>query len=301
MQTTQNYGYNMVESADNANIPVQISPNFSKIDNDLKAVSDAAITSAVDTFASNTHALVRDDADRNAIFFIAPADYVAGDVFTLDGVNMNTTDAAGNALESNAFRVNSVVFGIVYGTRLTLNVVNPVSVPPTPDASDIDYDNTASGLTADDVQGAIDEIENQLNNLPAPTAGNISYNNSVSGLVATNVQQAIDELKNMIPAHQYITTGLSIEANRCNIISGGYYIENGYVNVDITVILNGNYTVNTTLIVGFPQAAGVGDLTQVFNKLMMRRITSPEFTYLGAGTSVSAGETLHFIGSYLMA
>lgn len=194
MQTTQNYGYNMVESTDTANIPVQISPNFNKIDNDLKAVSDAAITSAVDTFASNTHALVRDDSDRNAIFFVAPADYVAGDVFTLDGVSMNVTDAAGNALESNAFRVNSVVFGIVYGIRLTLNVVNPVSVPPTPDASDVDYDNTSSGLTATDVQAAIDEIENQLNNLPAPTAGNTSYNNAISGLVATNVQQAIDEL-----------------------------------------------------------------------------------------------------------
>lgn len=159
MQTTPNYGYNMVESTDTCNVPVQISPNFSDIDTDLKAVSDAAITSAVDTFASNTHALVRDDADRNALFFVAPADYVAGDVFTLDGVNMNVTDAAGNALESNAFRVNSVVFGIVYGTRLTLNVVNPVSVPPTPNASGISYDNTTSGLTATNVQDAIDEID----------------------------------------------------------------------------------------------------------------------------------------------
>lgn len=158
MQTTPNYGYNMVESTDTCNVPVQISPNFSDIDTDLKAVSDAAITSAVDTFASNTHALVRNDADRNVLFFVAPADYTAGDVFTLDGVNMNVTDAAGNALESNAFRVNSVVLGIVYGTRLTLYVVNPVSVPPTPDAIDIDYDNTASGLTADNVQAAIDEI-----------------------------------------------------------------------------------------------------------------------------------------------
>ena len=158
MQTTTNYGYNLVESTDTCNVPVQISPNFTDIDTDLKAVSDAAITSAVDTFASNTHALVRADADRNYLFFVAPADYTAGDTFTLDGVTINATNVAGEALETNAFRINSVVCGVVYGTRLTLNVVNPVSVPPTPVAGDISYDNTVSGLTATDVQAAIDEI-----------------------------------------------------------------------------------------------------------------------------------------------
>lgn len=30
--------------------------------------------------------------------------------------------------------------------------------PPTPDAADIDYDNTTSGLTATDVQAALDEL-----------------------------------------------------------------------------------------------------------------------------------------------
>ena len=157
MQTTTNYGYNLVESTDTCNVPVQISPNFTDIDTDLKAVSDAALTSAIDTFASNVHALVRDDADRNLLFFIAPADYVAGDTFTVDGVVVNATDVAGNALASNAFRVNSAVIGLIYGSRLTLNVVNPVTVP-TPTASGTTYDNTLSGLTATDVQAAIDEI-----------------------------------------------------------------------------------------------------------------------------------------------
>ena len=296
MQTTSNYGYNMVESTDTANIPVQISPNFNKIDTDLKAVSDAAITSAVDTFASNTHALVRDDADRNILFFVAPADYVAGDVFTLDGVNMNVTNAAGDALESNAFRVNSVVFGIVYGSRLTLNVVNPVSVPPTPDASDIDYDNTVSGLTAANVQAAIDEVENQLNNLPA---GGISYNNTVSGLVATNVQQAIDELKNLIPTHQYIITGLSEYGGRCIINDGGYYIENGVCHVDMTVTLTANVSSGNTLVIGFPDSSVSGTLTPTIGGAYLIKDTiNQPVPYLCASTSMSAGTTVHFIGSY---
>lgn len=176
MQTTTNYGYNLVESTDACNVPVQISPNFTGIDTDLKAVSDAAITTAVDTFASNTHALVRDDADRNYLYFVAPADYTAGDTFTLDGVTINVTNVAGEALETNAFRVNSVVAGIVYGSRLTLLVVNPVNIP-TLDADNVTYDNTLSGLTASDVQAAIDEIASTLNTV------NVNVSTYVSGTI----------------------------------------------------------------------------------------------------------------------
>lgn len=52
-------------------------------------------------------------------------------------------------------------------------------------ASAIEYDNTGSGLTADDVQEAIDELAE---------ASGISYDNTDSGLTAGNVQVAIDEI-----------------------------------------------------------------------------------------------------------
>ena len=55
-------------------------------------------------------------------------------------------------------------------------------------ASAIEYDNTGSGLTADDVQDAIDEIA------PALTAEGTSYDNTGSGLTADDVQRAINEL-----------------------------------------------------------------------------------------------------------
>lgn len=61
------------------------------------------------------------------------------------------------------------------------------TVPSTYDADDVDYDNTESGLTATDVQDAIDEINSK-------DAGDISYDNTSSGLTATNVQDAIDEV-----------------------------------------------------------------------------------------------------------
>lgn len=67
-----------------------------------------------------------------------------------------------------------------------------VGSPATPDAEDVPYDNGVSGLTATDVQAAIDELAAAA---ATPDAADVAYDNAVSGLVATDVQAAIDELK----------------------------------------------------------------------------------------------------------
>lgn len=54
------------------------------------------------------------------------------------------------------------------------------------DAGEVPYDNSTSGLTATDVQAAIDEIQGD--------ASKIDYDNAVSGLAATDVKAAIDEV-----------------------------------------------------------------------------------------------------------
>lgn len=54
-------------------------------------------------------------------------------------------------------------------------------------ADEISYDNTTSGLTATDVQAAIDEIQGD--------ASKIDYDNTISGLAADNVKAAIDEVQ----------------------------------------------------------------------------------------------------------
>jgi hypothetical protein len=64
-------------------------------------------------------------------------------------------------------------------------------------AFEIDYDNATSGLSADDVQEAIDELKNLLD---AIEAGDIAYDNVASGLSSNNVQTVIDELLNVINA-----------------------------------------------------------------------------------------------------
>lgn len=76
-------------------------------------------------------------------------------------------------------------------------------------ADEVDYDNAGSGLTATDVQAAIDEVAAAAGGAVASVFGRtgtvvavagdydadeITYDNAGSGLVATNVQAAIDEV-----------------------------------------------------------------------------------------------------------
>ena len=68
-------------------------------------------------------------------------------------------------------------------------IKNKPTIPS--DADDIGYDNTESGLTATDVQAAIDELAQDSG---GGTAASVTYNNATSGLVANNVQNAIDEV-----------------------------------------------------------------------------------------------------------
>lgn len=68
-------------------------------------------------------------------------------------------------------------------------------------AASVSYDNTDSGLTASNVQAAIDELKDDIDAIPTTSsAANVSYTNTTSGLAATNVQAAIDEVDAKIDA-----------------------------------------------------------------------------------------------------
>ena len=58
------------------------------------------------------------------------------------------------------------------------------------EADNVSYDNTQSGLTATNVQAAIDEVADEI----PDDASEVAYSNTQSGLSATTVQGAIDEL-----------------------------------------------------------------------------------------------------------
>ncbi|WP_405395702.1 hypothetical protein [Maribacter sp. Asnod2-G09] len=63
------------------------------------------------------------------------------------------------------------------------------------DASEVDYDNTTSGLTATTTQAAIDElVDNGLVDTDEQDASEVPYDGTASGLTATTTQAALDEL-----------------------------------------------------------------------------------------------------------
>lgn len=71
------------------------------------------------------------------------------------------------------------------------------------DAVDVAYDNTVSGLVAEDLQAAVDELVEMIEaggGGGGGDAADVTYSNASSGLASGNVQDAIDELAEFVGA-----------------------------------------------------------------------------------------------------
>ncbi|MEX0934400.1 MAG: hypothetical protein WDZ42_01220 [Candidatus Saccharimonadales bacterium] len=87
--------------------------------------------------------------------------------------------------------------------------------------SNLSYDNTASGLTATNLQSAIDEIKTNVDSIPSD-AESVTYNNTTSGLSSTNIQGAVDETFGFL-------------SNRNTIINGNFNINQRNVSATVTL------------------------------------------------------------------
>lgn len=188
MQTTTNYGFSIAEGSDSVNLLTQLYPNFTSLDGILLPIQNNGTTPATHTKAGTVHQLVRTTTGCSVLRFVATGNYNAGDTFTVDGASVTATSCNGQSLPAGAFVINQSVMCILNGAVLTV-LAGGSSIS---DASDVTYDNTVSGLTATNVQNAIDEV---YADIPTSFAGSdVTYDNSGSGLTATNVQEAIDEV-----------------------------------------------------------------------------------------------------------
>jgi hypothetical protein len=88
-------------------------------------------------------------------------------------------------------------------------------------SANVTYDNASSGLTATDVQAAIDEVAQDVSSIDS---ANVTYDNTTSGLTATDVQAAIDEVassKTLVHSVDVTTTSSqSLTANTPAEITG---------------------------------------------------------------------------------
>lgn len=297
MQNTPNFNFMIAEGTDTVNLLTQCYPNFTSLDSILQGIKETGVTTATATKTGTNFAVVRTDTDCNFFRFVATANYVAGDTFTVDGVPVTATSAAGTALPSGAFVINQSVIAILNSAVLTVLVGGGLS---SVDAVDVDYDNTVSGLTATDVQAAIDEVQGEIAALPPiPTsfdADDVIYDNTVSGLTATDVQAAIDELATMV-APEYSSAGL-ITGTGVTITSGGYYVLNGYCHVDVTINSSSNQTSGANVIEQLPPASsGTGYITPQMNNLAVHYNSGAGQSTLSVYANFGAGSR-RFIGSY---
>ena len=153
MQYTPHYNLNLPEGTDIVNPLIQDNPNYSAIDAALYANKQRVIGTATHTKTGTNHSIVLADSDIPVFRFIATGDYAIGDTFSVDGVTVTPRVADGSSLPAGAFKINSTVEAILDGTILNLiNVSSAIS------AADVSYNNSLSGLSADDVQDAIDEL-----------------------------------------------------------------------------------------------------------------------------------------------
>lgn len=187
MQYTPNYNLTIGEGSDAVNPLTQIFPNFTTIDGAMEDNKEHGITTASEVTTGGVHAIVRVDPNVPVFRFTATSAWTTGDTMTLDGSAVTVHLADGTAPKSGAYVIGAEVLAIVNSSLVTLmtgasfdgvvsfnsrqGVVTPQSGDYT--ANQIGYNNTVSGLAATDTQAAIDEIEDQIQNLPS--GGDVNY------------------------------------------------------------------------------------------------------------------------------
>lgn len=104
-------------------------------------------------------------------------------------------------------------------------------------AGDVSYNNTSSGLIADNVQAAIDKVVTSIPVIPSTySAASITYTNTTSGLVATNIQDAVDELAQ--GSSYSLPTASSSTLGGIKVGSGLAIDANGVLSVNIPTVGN---------------------------------------------------------------
>ena len=176
MQTTTNYGFNIVEGTDIVNPLTQLNPNFTALDSDLKAVSDNTVDNATCIKTGTVHAVTRVNTDAAVFKFTATGNWNAGDTMTVDGTLVSVYLSDGSAPSAGCFVINSEVLAAIQGTRVTLYANSG-------DATLISFDDTSVGYTASNVQTAIEKISIWTNiTVPTPTQSGNSYTYSIPTL-----------------------------------------------------------------------------------------------------------------------
>lgn len=155
MQYTPNFNLNLPEGTDVVNPLVQDNPNYTAIDAAMFANKQAVIGSATELVSGTAHAITRSNTDSNYFRFTATGNWTAGDTMTVDGNPVSVYLTDGTTPATGAYVINSEVFAMLAGSRLTLITSGKTNSIP---ASGVTFNNSGTGLSATDAQAAISEL-----------------------------------------------------------------------------------------------------------------------------------------------
>lgn len=212
MLTTTHYGLNIVEGTDVVNPLVQQNPNYTAIDAAMFANKQGSIGSATELKAGTVHTITRANTDSNYIRFTATSNWVAGDSMIVDSTPVSVYLSDGTVPGDGAYVINTEVFLILNGSRVTILTSSAVQ-----DASTVSFDNSGTNLSSTDVEDAIKEVNTKVDRkikyyvftLPAAVVGYhyfslpFAYPVSISDVTALTVLTGGADYKSYLTKQNY--------------------------------------------------------------------------------------------------
>lgn len=246
MQHTPNFNLNLPEGTDLWNYLTQTNPNFATLDTLLKGIQDGTVTTATEVASGTAHAITRTLPDANVIRFTATSAWTLGDTMTIDGTPVTVVKPNGTNLQTGDYIIGSEVLGVLRATQFTVYLGAPSSL----DAADVDYDNTQSGLTATNVQGAIDEVNSNLTDIVNNTVSASKYNGRMiynEHLKIAQVTINVENLTSGSTSWQTVTTNEAVfKTPILNVYGKSMYGDFRIINSPFSIDVNLRGAVTTT-------------------------------------------------------
>ena len=220
MNTSTHYNLKLVEGTDLVNPLTVDVPNYQAIDSAMFANEQAGVGTATELKSGTIHAITRANENRNVFTFKSTSVFNVGDTFTVDGSSVTALYPDNSSLKERCFIVGSEVLCLLDGSQLTLLATYY------PDASNVSYTNTGTGLSSTDVQGAITELTD---------ASNIKYDTNTS--VKSKISNLIQNLT--VTKGSYLNNVDNVKAK---------VLDNSVLFISGVAYLNANVTQGTEIL-----------------------------------------------------
>ena len=171
MRESEHFNLNLVEGSDIVNPLVTDVPNYESIDEQMFKNQNAGVHNATELKTGTVHAITRLVPDAQMITFTATSNFVAGDTFTVDGIQVSALTVSGEQLPTGAYVINSQVLAILKGTLLTVYGIG----------SEIADNALALNGHPDTYFGTKDDVDNAINTANAANELVNEVNNSLEG------------------------------------------------------------------------------------------------------------------------